>query len=241
MKKFHFSKTIYLLMMFCGLFLKSYSHFILDNQIDEINENHPVQWINSEFGIGLMIKVDSIQARSDDPNFLFGFSYEIPVFEGKNHKVERLNEQLKEVYGNIFENNVLPCNFDSALFHSITFEYFIHDSIMSMLIKQQHAYFQSETVSQYIVLHFDFLNQEQMNTRMIFNAFGFSEVPLLNAIAEQCVMPDDSKEPLFDSQWFETIKWSDLNKLKILVDKEQRIIVIIPLAENGIEQKVYLL
>lgn len=84
------------------------------------------------------------------------------------------------------------------------------------------------------------LKNTRLSTREVLDVFGLSQVPVLSAFAEQCVMPPENIDPLFDPDWFDTIKWKEINNLKILMDKDDRLLVIYPLIENGIEAKCIL-
>jgi len=65
--------------------------------------------------------------------------------------------------------------------------------------------------------------------------WGMSQVPLLNAIAEQVSLPPDHTDPLFQTAWFDNIKWKDINRLKIYKNNNKQLVVIYPVVENGLE------
>jgi hypothetical protein len=210
---------------------------------DDISESMHltnIQWLSKEFGIGTNLEFSKTYPRSDDAVFRFGIEFRKPGIAGTAEKYALLRMFIENSYVAANQKEFEPDMPDSNLFRKVTYEYFVHDSILSLLITDVQSYFQSEALTTYKLIHFDFKNQNVLQTEDIFETYGLSRIPVVNAIAEQCVSTDETSEPFFDSDWFNTIKWNDLNKLKIYMDNENQLVVLYPLIENGTEAKCFL-
>lgn len=197
-------------------------------------------WVNDDFGIGTAIEFSKTNAVKGETTFRAGKAYNKPGFAADGSKHQAVNQFIEAAYQAVIDRSIDSVDSESAYYEQLDYNYFIHDSIISLLVTHSITYPQSEGTFAFSLIHYDIKNQTVLLTNEVLSIFGLSRVPILNAIAEQCVWPDDSNEPLFDAVWFDTIKWTDINQLKIFVDNEQGIHIIYPLVENGIEQVVLL-
>lgn len=173
-------------------------------------------------------------SRPDDPLFASGYCIRIPVISGEHSNLKDLQALIQSD----LQKQAEYCSKqpeDKDLFVKTGFWYVVDDSLLSIVVETLTARYLAEAVSEFCVYHYDLKNNRILTTRDLLAAWGISQVPLLSAIAEQVTLPPDHSEPLFRSDWFETIRWNDLNKLKLYRDSLHQLTVIYPLAENGIE------
>ena len=199
-----------------------------------------VIWVNEDFGIGTAIEFSKTYTVKGETTFREKKAYNKPGFAADVSKHQALNQFIEAAYAAVIDRSMDSVDSESAYYEQLDYNCFVHDSIISLLVIHSTTYPHSEGTFAFSLIHYDIKNQNVMLTDEVLNIFGLSRVPILNAIAEQCVWPDDSNEPLFDPVWFDTIKWTDINQLKMFVDNEQGIHIIYPLVENGIEQIVLL-
>ena len=179
---------------------------------------------------------DTVQ-RIDDELFAYGTSIRLPNIIHGSGEFEKLNLKILADFDSIIKQAVTNPKPNENEYHKVFFNYFIHDSIISMKITDLHAYHLSEATTAFQVYHFDFKNNRLLNTTEIFEALGLSRVPVLNAFAEQCTLPPDFSEPLFNTEWFEQVKWNDFNLLKFYMNIKKQIVIIYPAIEYGIEDE----
>lgn len=192
-------------------------------------------FIAENLSVADSIYIADTALRDDDRIFAYGTFIRLPEFGSKSGEYKILNNKIAADFAAILNKAKADPRSDKNQYHTITYDYFVHDSILTVKINDQYAYHLSEGTTAYTLYHFDFKNNKLLNTNDIFTVFGLSRVPVLSAFAEQCSMPPDYTEPLFDTQWFETIKWKDINQLKLYLNNSQQIVIIYPLIENGIE------
>lgn len=160
----------------------------------------------------------------------------IKIFKG-DKECSSLNEKIINDYKAII--NDYRANNDGQKY-SISSEFFIHDSIITIKVSEKQQMEMSEGLMKYNVYHYDYKNNKILNTSKMFEIFGLSQVPILSAFAEQCIMPDEMAEPLFDLNWFEQVKWKEINLMKFYIDADNKIVIIYPLANDGIEGEIIL-
>lgn len=194
-----------------------------------------LKFITENLSVADSIYIADTALRDDDRIFAYGTFIRLPEFGSKSGEYTILNNKIAADFASILNKAKADPNSDKNKYHTITYDYFVHDSILTVKINDQYAYHLSEGTTAYKLYHFDFKNNKLLNTNDLFTVFGLSRVPVLSAFAEQCSMPPDYTEPLFDTQWFETIKWKDINQLKLYLNNSQQIVIIYPLIENGIE------
>lgn len=194
-----------------------------------------VIWINASLGIETNILVADTVSRNDDKLFFYGTFISLPKLLGKNTEYEVLNNEIAADFDSIVKQASANPKVNKDEYHKIYFDYYLHDSIITIVITDLYAWHLSEATTAYSVYHFDFKNDKLLTTQEILAVFGLSQVPVLSAFAEQCTMPPDHSDPLFVTAWFETIKWKDINQLKLYKNNSQQLVLIFPLIENGIE------
>jgi len=172
--------------------------------------------------------------HSTDRSFVFGRCISLPGLTGDSSALANLNHLISEDYKLITALCGTEIK-DQENFLQATYQYFVEDSLLSLVIETQNAWHLSEGTSEYNVYHYDLKNNRILNTRSMLESWGMSQVPLLNAIAEQVTMPPGYTEPLFQHEWFEIIKWKDINQLKVFKNSKKQLVIIYPVAENGIE------
>jgi hypothetical protein len=198
-------------------------------------EAESVKWINSALGIETNILVADTLSRHEDKLFFYGTFISLPKLLGKNTEYEVLNRKIAADFDSIVKQASANPKVNKDEYHKIYFDYYLHDSIITIVITNLYAWHLSEATTAYTVYHFDFKNEKLLTTQDMFSVFGLSQVPVLSAFAEQCTMPPDHTDPLFVKAWFETIKWKDINQLKLYKNNSKQIVIIYPLPENGIE------
>lgn len=173
-------------------------------------------------------------SNSSDNLFTYGRCISLPELNGNSVAIAGLNNRISSDYKSL----VLLCGneiTDQENFLKTGYQYFLDDSLLSLVIETQNAWHLSEGTLEYNVYHYDLKNNRIMNTRAMLEAWGMSQVPLLNAISEQVTMPPGYTEPLFQHEWFEIVKWKDINQLKVFKNSKEQLVIIYPVAENGIE------
>ncbi len=194
-----------------------------------------VKWINSTLGIESIILVADTAIRDDDKLFSYGTFIRLPKLINKTGEYEVLNKKIAADFDSIVKQASSNPKFNKDEYHKIYYDYYLHDSIVSIKITDLYAWHLSEATTAYSVYHFDFKNNTLLTTQEMFAVYGMSQVPVLSAFAEQCTMPPDNSEPLFNTDWFNKVKWNNLNQLKFYLNNESKIVIIYPLADNGIE------
>jgi len=195
------------------------------------------QIISEQYGVGLsegFVYAKTAQS-TDDSLFIYGAEVRLPQLVADNHNVIALNLTIKNDFDAIIQQVQSDSLSDKESFIKIDYNYYIEDTIVTIVVYEQHALHLSEGTCRYEVYHYDFKNNKILTTTDVLASWGMSQVPLLNAIVEQITMPGEENEPDFDSLWFETIKWKNLNKLKIYHNEKKQLTVIYTLKENGIE------
>lgn len=173
-------------------------------------------------------------SNSEDHSFSYGHCISLPRLNSNSKAISDLNSQISADFISL----IALCGketTDQENFLNVRFQYFMEDSLLSLVIETLNAWHLSEGTTIYNVYHYDLKNNRMMDTREMLESWGMSQVPLLNAIAEQITMPPDHEESLFQPEWFEIIKWKDINQLKIYKNSEKQLVVIYPVTENGIE------
>jgi len=208
----------------------------LNQSADTIqNEAKSVKWINASLGIATNTLVADTVSRNDDKLFSYGTFISLPKVIGKNGEYKELNMKIAANFDSIVKQASANPKVNKDEYHKIYFDYYLHDSIITIKITDLYAWHLSEATTAYTVYHFDFKNNKLLTTQEMLAVFGLSQVPVLSAFAEQCTMPPDHTDPLFVTAWFETIKWKDINQLKLYKNNSKQIVIIYPLPENGIE------
>ncbi|MHC1777903.1 MAG: hypothetical protein AB9834_21060 [Lentimicrobium sp.] len=172
--------------------------------------------------------------HSTDKSFICGRCISMPGLTGQSSAIANLNNHISEDYKLVTALCGTEIK-DQENFLKTAYKYFVEDSLLSLVIETQNAWHLSEGTSEYNVYHYDLKNNRIMDTRTMLESRGMSQVPLLNAIAEQITMPPDYTEPLFQPAWFDIIKWKDINQLKVFKNSKKQLVIIYHVAENGIE------
>jgi len=178
--------------------------------------------------------VDTTQ-HTKDKVFAYGIDAKLPELKSANPSAAVLNKAIRSDFADLLNNGYPSAKTDTKHFRKISYRYFVADSLLSLVIEDLNAYHLSEATSEYKVYHYDLKNGKILSTKNLIELWGMSQVPLLNAVAEQITLPPDHTDPLFETAWFETIKWKDINQLKLYKNNSQQIVVVYPLIENGIE------
>lgn len=193
------------------------------------------KWISDNLGISdNLIIADTLQ-RNDDKLFAYGSYIRLPKLYSKSSEFELFNNKIASDFDSIVKQVSANPKDSEDEYHKIFFDYILYDSIITVKITNLYAYHLSEATPEYSVYHFDFKNNKLLNTNEMFAVFGLSQVPVLSAFAEQCTMPPDHTEPLFDINWFNQVKFKEINLLNFYMNHENKIVILYPLAENGIE------
>ncbi len=199
------------------------------------SENNPemVQLLNGTSVTETTICCDTA-TNAVDKSFGYGRCIRLPRLNGNSVALNDLNNRISADYKSL----IALCGkeiTDQENFLKVSYLYFIEDTLLSLVIETQNAWHLSEGTSEYNVYHYDLKNNRIMDTRAMLESWGMSQVPLLNAIAEQLTMPPDYSEALFQPEWFDSIKWKDINQLEIYKNSKRQLVIIYPVAENGIE------
>ena len=191
--------------------------------------------INDLIGIAdNTIVCDTVQ-RDDDNIFAYGTFISLPKLYNKSGEFDVLNSKITSDFDSVIKAASAKPKANKDEYHRISYDYYLHDSIITVKITDLYAWHLSEASTAFAVYHFDYKNNKLLTTQEMFAVFGLSQVPVLSAFAEQCTMPPDNTDPLFKTEWFNKVKFNDINQLKFYVDNDQKIAIIYPLVENGIE------
>lgn len=229
-------RTLYIQIL---LILFSFSIFLSCKPNNNSNADNAVvvniKWNNYQIGILDSIILNKTEYILDDSSFSYGAYFKLPKLLSTGPNGSSLNIKIEQDFAEVIlqqSNNPFA---DKERFVKIAYDYYVQDTILSLVVYELNAFHLSEGTSRYEVYHYDFKNDKFLTTRDLIEAWGMSQVPLLNAIAEQIVMPPDNNEPLFNTEWFQDIKWKDINQLKLYKNSLGQIVVIYPVIENGIE------
>ena len=196
-----------------------------------------VLWLEANLGITESFCLADTVKRPDDEIFAYGTNITLPKLIHRSGEFEKLNRKISEDFAAIVNQAISNPKPGKNEYHKVFYNYFITDSIVSLKITDLHAYHLSEATTAFQVYHFDYKNNRLLNTAEFFETLGISRVPVLNAFAEQCAMPPDYTEPLFNAEWFGLIKWTDFNQLKFYMNEKRQPVIIYQVAENGIENE----
>lgn len=178
--------------------------------------------------------IDTIPHPTDEI-FASGYCIRLPKIVADDEVVALLNKKILSDFDEITKKAKQKDTRDAETFVKVDYQHWIIDSVLCLLITEQNAIHLSEGTTRFEIYHYSIVDKKILTTNDLLQLWGMSQVPLLNAIVEQIAFPPDFTEPLFTDDWFETIKWNDINKLKIYKDKNNQLTVIFPLVENGIE------
>jgi len=204
------------------------------NSFDTI-QTETVKWITSTLGIETVVLVADTVRRNDDTLFSYGTFICLPKLMNKNSEFGILNRKIASDFDSIVKQASAKPKTIKDEYHKIYYHYYLHDSIITFKITDLYAWHRSEATTAFSIYHFDVKNNKLLTTQEMFSVFGMSQLPVLSAFAEQCTMPPDNSEPLYKTVWFDEVKWKDLNKLKFYMADNNKLVVIYPLTENGIE------
>ncbi|NCB08371.1 MAG: hypothetical protein EOM73_09430 [Bacteroidia bacterium] len=199
--------------------------------------DNTIHWLEANLRITDSFCLTDTVQRTDDELFAYGTNIRLPKLIHGSGEFEKLNLKIAADFDSIINQAIINPKPDKKEYHKVFYNYFKHDSIISLKITNLHACHLSEATTVFMVYHFDFKNNRLLNTTEIFEALGLSRVPVLNAFAEQCTLPPDFSEPLFSSEWFERVKWNNFNLLKFYMNQKKQIVIIYPAIENGIEDE----
>lgn len=203
------------------------------HNIDTLIVKKSIKWINESLGIENGFEIIDTITRKDDPIFAYGTHLVLPKLVSKSGEFKTLNNKILADFKPILDEVKSNPKANENEYQKVFYDYFLKDSIITLKITHQVAYYQSEGTMQFAIYHYDYKNDKLLNTSDMFAVFGLSQVPVLNAVAMRCTFPPDYTEPLFDTKWFETVKWKDINQLKFYVNNQGELYVIYPLAEGG--------
>jgi len=181
-----------------------------------------------------LLIVDTLK-RTDDSVFSYGSILRLPKVIAGERGFTELNQKIMKDFAEITSSIQSNGHPDQNQFRKIAYNVYVTDSIVSIVVSDTQAYYLAEGNTRYKVYHFNSNSNQLVNTDGFFAAFGLSQMPILSAFAEQCTMPPDHSEPLFEASWFEQVKWKNINDLKLFIDNDKKIVIIYPVAENGIE------
>jgi len=202
--------------------------------INEVQKDS-INWINDELGFDNAFLLQDTIVREDDKSFAYGSNIILPKLISKKSNFKTLNDKMMSDFQSIIDKaNAKPSKDE---YQKVNYTYYLKDSIITIKIEDIHAYHLAEATSEFFIYHFDFKNDKILNTSEMFEVLGLSQVPILSAFAEQCAYPLDFTEPLFDTQWFDKVKWKNLNFMKFYQNDKQQIVIIYPVAENGLEDE----
>jgi hypothetical protein len=196
-----------------------------------------IEWLNAGVGVTHGFYLVDTAAHSSDKFFTYGSFIRLPKFVQQSGDFKELNRKIATDFSAQLQQLKANPKPDENEYHSIAYECFLNDSIVTAKITDLRAYHLSEATTTFQIYHFDYKNNRLLNTTEIFEALGMSRVPVLNAFTEQCTLPPDYTEPLFSSEWFELVKWTDFNQLKFYLNRNKQLVIIYQMAENGIEDE----
>ncbi len=202
-------------------------------------ETDSVHRINEDVAYLIAYELKDTVQRQDDKLFAYGTNVRLPKFVNKKKEAfNELNRQILLDFENdirSFKHNAKP-NPDEYRF--IDFKTIIHDSILTVVVKDMRIIRLGEASSLFQVYHLDFKNNTVLDTRQLFAVLGLSQVPVLGAFAEQCTYPPEFTDALFDTLWFNKVNRKDLNFMKFYQNEKNQIVIIYPVAENGLEDEL---
>jgi hypothetical protein len=223
---------------FCLILLLSSCHNIQGNAQQNLASNPEIttETIQLFKGIHLTETTNCCDTatHSTDRSFVYGRCISMPGLTGDSSALANLNNLISEDYQSVTALCGTEIK-DQENFLKAAYQYFVEDSLLSLVIETQNAWHLSEGTSEYNVYHYDLKNNRILDTRTMLESWGMSQLPLLNAIAEQITIPPGYTDPLYQPEWFDNIKWKDINKLKVFKNSKKQLVIIYPVAENGIE------
>lgn len=196
-----------------------------------------IHWINETLGFDKIFTLKDTTLRADDKTFAYGSNMVLPKLVSKSSEYKTLNNKILTDFQPIIDKVKTNPKPSEDEYQKVDFTYFLNDSIITIKIEAIHAYHLSEATTAFFVYHFDFKNDRLLTTSEMFTVLGLSHVPILSAFTEQCTFPPDYTEPLFDTVWFDKVKWKDLNLMKFYQNDKKQIVIIYPVAENEWEDE----
>lgn len=204
----------------------------------EISIESGIRWLNNKVGVENAYELKDTALREDDAIFVYGTNATLPKFVRKNDEYKELNGRILLDFENdirTFEHNGAKSNKNE--YRLINYKTIIKDSVLTVVIKDLRANFHGEPVAKYEIYHLDFKNNKLLDTQQMLNALGLSQIPILNAFAEQCAFPPDFTQPMYDTKWFDNVRWKNINLLKFYHNEKHQLVIIYRLAEYGLEDE----
>lgn len=229
--------TLIILPLFIGCQnLKKEEIKVLEKTVNT-TPNDSINWINEIVGFDKIFTLKDTTLRADDKTFAYGSNLVLPRLVSKSFEYKTLNDKILTDFQPIIDKVKTNPKPSKDEYQKVDFTYYLNDSIITIRIENLHTYHLAEAATQYYIYHFDYKNNKLVSTSEMFTVLGLSRVPILSAFAEQCTFPPDYTEPLFDTVWFDKVKWKDLNLLKFYQNYKKQIVIIYPVAENGWEDE----
>jgi len=166
--------------------------------------------------------------HSDDTIFSYGVDIELPKINSNKPEAEKLNRQIVEFYTSKIELRKQNPLDDPNYFYKISYEHFLHDTILSLLTIEQDVWYLSEGFIKYNVFHYDLKNDKILTTNELLTSWGMSMLPVINAIDEKARIDG---EPDFDDYWIKMVS-ANINNLKIYKNSKGEIIAIYQVKNN---------
>jgi hypothetical protein len=163
--------------------------------------------------------------------FESGFRIELPEVLCDGSEADSLNMIIISDYSEKIGTVLKSASTDTNYFYMLSYEAIQTDSIVTLVITEQHAWYLSEGLTYKNVYHFDYKNARKLNTSEMLMAWQLSQLPILNAIEQQITQPGNESEPDYHAQWLPMIN-RDINQLKLYKNRNSQIAIIYPWHEN---------
>lgn len=175
--------------------------------------------------------VEKVRQHPDDSIFEYGVRAKLPQLLGFGAEGDALNKRIEADFKATIEAEAKQALVDTNHYYQVEFEALTEDSVLTLVVVEQHAYYRSEGLIRYGIYHFDFKNGKYLNTTDMLQVWGMSRVPLINFIVETAIQPGSEGEPDFFVPWIDSIN-ANIDQLKMYRNSQRKWVVLYPWYEN---------
>lgn len=175
--------------------------------------------------------VEKVRQHPNDSIFEYGVRAKLPQLLGFGAEGDALNKRIETDFKATIDAEAKQALVDTNHYYQVEFEALTEDSVLTLVVVEQHAYYRSEGLIRYGVYHFDFKNGKYLNTTDMLQVWGMSRVPLINYIVETAIQPGTDGEPDFFVPWIDSIN-ANIDQLKMYRNSQRKWVVLYPWYEN---------
>jgi hypothetical protein len=175
--------------------------------------------------------IENVRQHPDDSIFEYGVRAKLPQLLGFEADGDAFNKRIEADFKATIEAESKQALVDTNHYYQVEYKVLTEDSVLTLVVVEQHAYYRSEGLIRYGVYHFDFKNGKCLNTTDMLQVWGMSRVPLINFIVETAIQPGSDGEPDYLVPWIDSIN-ANIDLMKMYRNSQRKLVVLYPWYEN---------